>query len=132
MAFDPKFTELVSVLAEAKASADHRRAEEQRLDEEGIAAAKAAFEPIQNFLKALEAALKQRVASHYQVTETDWIVGAGRDVYMVCYKIAFHEIIFYVSNDFSRLEFERHDFAISDVASIEQAIKDWVIAKLRR
>jgi hypothetical protein len=36
-----------------------------------------------------------------------------------------------VTGDFQRVEFERHDFAIADTSGIQNALKAWVIAKLK-
>jgi hypothetical protein len=87
MAVDPKFQELVGLLSASTKAAAQRKAEDDRLDAEGIVSAARAFEPIQNFLNALGDALKNGVDSSISLAmDGDWIPSNGRDYYMVFYK----------------------------------------------
>jgi hypothetical protein len=137
MAVEPKFQELVGLLSASTKAAAQRKAEDDRLDAEGIVSAARAFEPIQNFLNALADALKNGVDSNISLTmDGDWIPSNGRDYYMVFYKLwmpsrGLHELTFHVTGDYRRVEFEKHDFEISDLAAIENALKQWAVLKLK-
>jgi len=132
MSLDPKFQALVSDLSSAALSGDQQRAQERRLDAEGLTAAKKVFEPIRQFLNKLELALEQAVGSQHQVVENFWMVGPEREIYSAHYRIASQEVAFFVSADFQRLTFVQQNFAASDVAAIEKAIKEWVIETLQQ
>jgi hypothetical protein len=137
MTIDPKFEELLGLLSASKKEAEQQMAEDHRLDAEGIASAARAFEPIESFLNALAAALKNGVDSSISLAmDGDWVLGNGRDSYMVLYKLwmpsrGLHELTFHVTGDYRRVKFEKHDFEISDLANIENAIKQWVVLKLK-
>jgi hypothetical protein len=137
MAGDPKFQELVGLLSASTKATAQRKAEDDRLDAEGIVSAARAFEPIQNFLNALGDALKNGVDSSISLAmDGDWIPSNGRDYYMVFHKLwmpsrGLHELTFHVTGDYRRVEFEKHDFEVSDLAAIENAIKQWVVLKLK-
>jgi hypothetical protein len=137
MALDSKFEELLGLLSASKKEAEQQKTEDDRFNAEGIASAARAFEPIENFLNALAAALKNGVDSSISLAmDGDWIPSNGRDYYMVFYKLwmpsrGLHELTFHVTGDYRCVEFEKHDFEISDLASIENAIKQWVVLKLK-
>lgn len=137
MADDDRFRDLVSVLAASDLAARERKAREERLDAEGITGAARAFQETKEFLAALEAALQKGVDRAIKLTmDGDWIPSNGRDYYMVFYKLwkpfrGTHELSFHVTGDFQRVEFEQHDFAIANTTGIQNAIKAWVIAKLK-
>lgn len=137
MAIDARFQSLVSEISvSAKNAADHR-AEEQRLDSEGVAKATEAFEPVAIFLAGLASALKEGVDVTIELTrDGDWIPSNGRDCYMVFYKLwmparGLHEVTFYLSSDLKQVEFDNQPYALRDTRAIEDAITEWVRLKLK-
>jgi hypothetical protein len=40
-------------------------------------------------------------------------------------------LTFHLTGDYRRVEFEKHDFEVSDLAAIENALKQWVVLKLK-
>lgn len=137
MTDDHQFSDLVSLLAASDLAARERKAREEQLDAEGIAGAARAFQETKEFLGALEAALQRGVDRAITLAmDGDWFPSNGRDYFMVFYKLwkpsrGVHELSFHVTGDFQRIEFERHDLAIADTTGIQNALKAWVIAKLK-
>jgi hypothetical protein len=41
------------------------------------------------------------------------------------------ELLFQVTGDHRRVEFEKHDFEITEQTAIENALKAWVVSKLK-
>jgi hypothetical protein len=137
MATDPKFLELVDMLSASTNAARHRQVEKDKLEAEGTALAAQAFEPIANFLSALAAALKNGVDDSISLTtDGDWIASNGLDYYMLFYELRMpslgsFELLFQVTGDYRRVEFEKHDFEITEQTAIENALKAWVVSKLK-
>ena len=137
MAVDPKFQELVGLLSASSAAAARQKADAERLEAEGMANAATAFEPIKHFMTSLADALKGGVdASIDLTTDGNWIPSNGLDFYMLFYKLwspsrGAHELTFHVTGDYRRVEFEGYNFEIGDLAAIENALKQWVVLKLK-
>ncbi|MGC2780991.1 MAG: hypothetical protein WA418_35680 [Bradyrhizobium sp.] len=136
MTINDQFSDIVSLLAASDLAARERKALEERLDAEGIAGASSAFQETKQFLEALESALKAGVDPMITLAmDYQWVPSNGRDYYMLCYKLwkpsrGENELWFHVTGDFQRIEFESHDFALTDTTGIQNAIKAWVVAKL--
>jgi hypothetical protein len=138
MAVDPKVHELVGLLSvSGEVAAIQIDEDVAASDTERTANPAHAFEPIQSFLSALNAALRAGVDSSISLTtDGEWIASNGRDDYTLLYKLSessrgVYDLEFHVTGDFTRVEFENHSFEINDLAAIESALKQWVVSKLK-
>lgn len=125
---------LIAALARADAAADRKTQRCKEMSADGLARAKAAFMPIEEFLVRLDAALRKSIGSvSFRPKESSegWI-GAGREMYIREYVLrSRHHTSFTVRADFQTLEFEGRRFGIDDITTIEAAIKGWVVSKLQ-
>ena len=92
-----------------------------------------AFEPVQTFMEKLAAALKKIDEAFVLRADGELIQGPVRDTFQRLYELSLHPVImnketwFFISNEAKHIEFEDQHFLFSEMESLENAIKNWVV-----
>ena len=96
-----------------------------------------AFEPVHIFMEKLAAALKKIDEAFVLRADGELIEGPVRDTFHRLYKLSFHPVIvdketwFFISNEAKHIGFEDQHFLFSELESLENAIKNWVVETVK-